>query len=128
MKSLKEQINESILGGILFAVAAVAVAGMGTAFVKDIQYSIMKNMDKRRQVKEFEKQFSKEELVDIVDNIQKNPELRNWTTWNDFVRMINTEKRFKTITDKAKEIWDDRRSRLLPMEIQDGIQNIAFAA
>lgn len=104
MKSLKEQINESIIGGIIFTIAAVALAGGGAAFVEDLKYTIMRNMDKKRYVRDFEKKFSKEELIEITDEIRQNPTLRNWKTWNDFVTMMNTEQKFQNITNKAREL------------------------
>ena len=124
----ESRVDESILGGILFSIIAVAAAGLGSAIVADIQSNIVKRLDKKQLFNKIKNEFSSEDIKEINDEIENQPEIKSWNDWNSFINMIENGERIKNISSKAKDVMNDTRYELLPIEIQDGVKNFAMAA
>lgn len=125
MKDLKTYINESIIGGIFFAIAAICAAGIGSSSISSTSFDISVRKNKKKVIEDFKNNFSKNRYNKYVQDILSDPVLNGWESWNSFVSMIEQGEQFNIITDKAKELVKDKRFEIFPPEIQEGIKNIS---
>lgn len=125
MKELKEYLNESIIGGIFFAIAAICAAGASSAFISDTSFNLSVRRNKKKIIEDFKNNFSGNTYNKYMQDLISNPILNEWDDWKTFTNMIENGEKFNIITDKAKELVKDKRFEIFPPEIQDGIRNIS---
>jgi len=125
MKELKEYLNESIIGGIFFTIAAICMAGVSSAFISDASFNLSIKHNKKKIIEDFKNNFSENAYNKYIQDLINNPILNEWNDWKIFTSMIENGEKFNIITDKAKDLVKDKRFEIFPPEIQDGIRNIS---